>query len=107
MNAIYKKLISTYDVDILVSDDFKLRCRIEIFKQDATYCAHLLTYEYFRIQPSFPQKNGHPDSDLLSDAKFLILGGPGDFMINDLISTSEEECLKLVNESIFAFFNRS
>ncbi len=107
MKAIYRKLVSTYDVDLLFPSDCKIYYRIEILKLDSLYSARLLRYEWYRLKPSFPENKDTPDDEMTCDEKMLIIDTTNGRILDGVIATSEDECIRLANEAIFAFFNRS
>lgn len=102
---IIRTLVKVYELETINLMNEEIRFRLEVFSNGATYTGLLRRHEFFRIQPTFPQKDGEPNPQLLCDEVLLVhdteLGG----QIAALKESSEQELLAKVATVFAATFS--
>jgi hypothetical protein len=90
------KTVDLHPIKILNGDD--LRFRIEILNDLTTgnFSANLWRIENYRIQPTFPQKEGVPGSDL-ADEEILV---KDTFILEGMNSKDADSALQLALKTI-------
>ncbi len=104
MSFVIRTLVKVFELEPILSDGEPLCYRLEIFSDGEVYTARLRRYEFYRVQPTFPQKEGEPNPMLQSDETFLIrdteLGG----QVEALQEASESDLLQKVATLFAATF---
>lgn len=94
-------MVALYDLESIPMGDEELSFRLEIHSDGASFFARLFRYEFYRLQPSFPQKNGEPDAALLADEVVLVRDETFGPLLEELRDASEEGILRQVT-ALFA-----
>lgn len=99
-----RTLVKVYELEPTNIEGDTLCYRLEIFSDGTIFSARLQRYDYFRIQPTFPQREGEPIPELLCDEEFAIYDAELGSTVRGLRETSEVDLLGKVARLFAATF---
>lgn len=100
---IESEVIKTVDfAPIEMGDGGPLVFRLEVHRQhdSGKFVSKLLRLERMRVQPTFPQREGKPTSDVADELMWVIDEGP----IEPVTGSTPDEIVTTVCEKLRAFF---
>lgn len=103
MKFLESRIVAVYDTLVIESGDDDFSFRIEIHKKCGSelYFPKVFRLEHYRIQPTFPKKDGGPAHDTADEEIFVY-----DFFFDSdrLSGASEIECLEKVEQKLIETF---
>ncbi len=104
MSFTIRTLVKVYELEPSSAEGDVLCYRLEIFSDGTIYSARLHRYDYFRIQPTFPQREGEPIPELLCDELFTVRDSEMSGYVEGLREHSEVDLLGKVARLFAANF---